>query len=253
MVTGAASGIGRATSLRLHREGWGIIALDRDAERLAGLAADLPAGQVERCTYDLRDTAGLPALVSTLAGRIGPINALVNNAGVWPPSPILQITDELWQDVLTVNLTAPFVLMREIARVMIDHGGGAIVNVASRNAFRSSTNNAAYDASKAALAAVTRTAAGEFARHRIRVNAVCPGVIDTPGNAGLDDHFVAAYRKIIPMDRFGRPEEIAGVIAFLLSADASFVTGETIVADGGQIACQDNGRFMEIPKLGGRA
>jgi NAD(P)-dependent dehydrogenase (short-subunit alcohol dehydrogenase family) len=129
-------------------------------------------------------------------------------------------------------------------------GGGAIVSTASRNAHRSSVNNAAYDASKAALVALTRTAAGEFARHKIRVNTISPGVISTPGTAEIEDpSFKGPYLKQIPMDRYGTPRDIASVYAFLFSADASFITGQDIIVDGGQIACQDNGRFMEIPGM----
>jgi NAD(P)-dependent dehydrogenase (short-subunit alcohol dehydrogenase family) len=133
---------------------------------------------------------------------------------------------------------------------MAEAGGGGVVTVASRNAFRSSTNNAGYDASKAAVVALTRTAAGEFARNNIRVNTVCPGVISTPGNSSAEESlFKAAYTKQIPMDRYGEPEEIARVISFLLSEASSFLTGQAIIVDGGQIACQDNARYLEIPGL----
>ena len=140
--------------------------------------------------------------------------------------------------------------MQCLAPVMAKAGGGAIVTVASRNAFRSSTNNAAYDASKAAVVGLTRTAAGEFACDNIRVNTVCPGVISTPGNIDAEElQFKAAYTKQIPMNRYGRPEEIASVVTFLLSDAASYLTGQAIIVDGGQIACQDNARYMEIPGL----
>ena len=127
-----------------------------------------------------------------------------------------------------------------------------MVCVASRNAYRSSTNNAAYDASKAALVGLMRTAAGEFARPGIRVNAVSPGVISTPATPEVEEPlFKAAYLKQIPLDRYGTAADIAAVIAFLLSDEAAFLTGQDVIVDGGQIACQDNGRFMEIPGLRG--
>ncbi len=250
LVTGAAGGIGAATVQRLMSAGMRVIAVDRTGGDLKHLEQRLGGDGLIPATCDLSRPRQLPAFVRRLVDRHGPITRLVNNAGVWPGGPLVEMSDETWALNLGVNVTAPFVLIRELAPVMASAGGGAIVNVASRNALRSSTGNAAYDASKAALVALTRTAAGELAKDHVRVNAVCPGVIDTPTSTGdMDELFVTAYRKLIPMDRFGRPEEIAAVIAFLLSDDAGYITGEAILADGGQLACQDNGRFMEIPGL----
>ncbi len=250
LVTGAGGGIGLATVRRLLDDGLRVIAMDRTAKDLAALKKQLSSEELITTACDLSWPSRLAGRVKRLMDRHGPITRLVNNAGVWPGGPLVEMSDQTWALNLTVNVTAPFVLIRQIAPGMVRAGGGAIVNVASRNAFRSSTNNAAYDASKAALVALTRTAAGELAGQGIRVNAVCPGVIDTPAAcADMDEAFVAAYRKLIPMDRFGEPEEIASVIAFLLSDDAGFITGQAILADGGQMACQDNERFMRIPGL----
>jgi NAD(P)-dependent dehydrogenase (short-subunit alcohol dehydrogenase family) len=243
LVTGAAQGIGAAAVQRLVRDGYRVIALDKTAVE----ATDDP---IIGCAFDLAQTHEINPLIENLVGTHGPITTLVNNAGIWTGGPITELSDEIWQQVLAVNLTAPFALIRALAPVMTQAGGGSIVNIASRNAFRSSVNNAAYDASKAGVLALTRTAAGELARHNIRVNAVCPGVVSTPGDPSIEEPlFKAAYTKQIPMDRYGTPDELAGVIAFLLSADSGFVTGQSIIVDGGQLACQDNQRFMEIPGL----
>ena len=124
-----------------------------------------------------------------------------------------------------------------------------MVCTCSRNAHRSSTNNAAYDASKAALLALVRTAAGEFAQDRIRVNAVSPGVVSTPSTAEIEQEpFRSTYLRQIPMDRYGTPADIAGVCLFLLSDDAGFITGQDLIVDGGQIACQDSSRLLDTPK-----
>ncbi|MCI0335413.1 MAG: SDR family oxidoreductase, partial [Planctomycetes bacterium] len=230
-----------------------VLALDRHDESLATIEREFDSPNLITCLFDLNRTEDIADFVHEIVREHGPIKQLVNNAGTWDLKSIVELDEASWDSIFAVNVKAPFILIRELAPVISSTGGGAIVNIASRNAMRSSTKNAAYDASKAALLALTRTAAGELARYGIRVNAVCPGMIHTPPNdslmtAGL---FFDVYRRLIPMNRFGLPEEIAGVVAFLLSQDASFVTGESIIADGGQIACQDSDRLMEIPKLNG--
>ncbi|MDP7250302.1 MAG: SDR family oxidoreductase [Planctomycetota bacterium] len=250
LVTGGAGAIGTATVRRLLSEGMRLISLDRSEEELQRQAEEFDTQNLITRAFDLSDSANIPHLVDDLIDLHGPITRLVNNAGVWEGAPIIEMGDDIWNLNFAVNVTAPFALMRGIAQVMAGAGGGRIVNVASRNALRSSTNNAAYDASKAALVSLTRTAAGEFAKDSIRVNALCPGVVSTPSTTDIEEpNFKAAYTRLIPMARYGKPEEMAGVIAFLLSDDASFITGQAFVADGGQLACQDNARFMEIPGM----
>lgn len=253
LVTGGGSGIGKAVVKRLLATSNAIVlALDRYDESLATLESELDNPNLITCLFDLARTEDISRFVSGILREHGPITDLVNNAGTWELKLITELKDATWDRIFDVNVKAPFILTRELAPVISAAGGGAIVNVVSRNAFRSSTKNSAYDASKAALLALTRTAAGELASMGIRVNAVCPGMIHTPANDALVEHalFHDVYRKQIPMNRFGTPDEIASVVAFLLSSDSSFITGEAIVADGGQIACQDNERLMQIPTLG---
>lgn len=250
LITGAGGGIGRAASLRFASEGVKVIALDCSQDSLESLVKEHQGHvPIYPCVYDLANTAGITGLVESLVEKYGLIDILVNNAAVWFSEPLVRISDDLWELAFRVNVTAPMALMRAVARHLIAAGrGGCIVNVSSRNGFVSSVENTAYDATKAALIAMTRTAAGELARYHIRVNAVCPGVIDTPPNRELiqNEQFNRNYRKLIPMDRFGKPEEIAGIIFFLTSPDSSFITGQTIVADGGQMACQNWKRLFDM-------
>ena len=251
LVTGAARGIGAAIVTRLLRDGLRVLAIDRDEEGLAALAAR--HGSIATCAFDLARIDATPEFLAGLVQTHGVPARLALNAGVWPGGPIAQMTDEVWNLNFAVNVSSPFAFMRALAPEMAKAGGGAIVCTGSRNAYRSSINNAAYDASKAALLGLVRTAAGEFAADKIRVNSVSPGVVATPATPDIEESlFKAAYLKQIPLDRYGAPEDIAAVCAFLLSDDAGFLTGQDIIVDGGQIACQDNGRYMEIPGLGER-
>ena len=247
LVTGAASGIGRAIVERFVREEISVVALDRDEAELNRFVSLLQAKRLWGCLFDLSDTSEIPALISRLTSDHGSITILVNNAGAWYYEPLVDIPEDRWEHIFKVNVTAPFLLTREVGKRMIDLGEGSIVNISSRNAIVSSKGSSAYDSSKAALSALTRTAAGEFAEQGIRVNAICPGVIDTPANADLlaDHEALDNYLKLIPTRRFGEPEDIAGIVHFLTTDDSKFITGQTIVADGGQMTFSDWKRLFE--------
>ena len=255
LVTGAAGGLGVAITEKLLQNGYRVIALDQSDDSLAALRETVGDGcRLIPATFDLTNASELPGFVGGLVEEHGPITRLVNNAGTWARAPIETYPEEVWDKTFAVNVKAPFLLIKTLIPVMKAAGGGRIVNMSSRNAFTSTVNNSAYDATKAALLGLTRTAAGELAGHNIRVNAVCPGPIRTLSNKAIyqDKSFAEAYTKLIPMARYGEPKEVAEVVFFLLSDASGFVTGQTIVADGGQIACQDIARFKEIPRLGSK-
>ncbi len=236
IITGAASGIGRATARRLLTNGRPVLAVDRDAEGLEALAAE----GAETLTADVTDAADR----RRIAGAVKPAG-LVNAAGVIRLLPIDDVAEDDWDAVMAVNARALFFLTQEVGRRLGE--GGAVVNVASGAGKTGSTVEAAvYSASKAAVLSMTRTFAHAWAKRGVRVNAVCPGVIETPMNdvvlegiaaaRGIDRGEVERARAAaIPMGRTAPPEEVASVIAFLLSADASYMTGQGVNVTGGMI------------------
>lgn len=247
LVTGAASGIGLAIALALAESGNPVICLDKNP--LPSMDINDQDKLVYYEKFDLNDTSLIGEFIRSLSSKYGRITMLVNNAGIHKGSTLEETDERDWNLVLTLNVSVPFLLIKHMIPVMRAAGKGAIVNMSSRNALRSTTGNNAYDASKAALLALTRTAAGELAGDNIRVNAVCPGIISTPmkDEKSREGRLLKAiHRKLVPMDRYGNVSEIASIVLFLLSDQASYVTGSALVADGGQLACMDNSRLMEL-------
>lgn len=241
VVTGAASGIGKATVQRFVDEGFIVAALDRSNEGLDGLKRSKNGPRVHACPCDLADVGALTPLAERIVADLGPPRTLINNAGVCLYADITETTDEMWETSLNTNLVGASALIRGFVPGMKGTDGAAIVNVASRNALSSSPRAATYDAAKAALLALTRTLAVELGGDGIRVNAVLPGFIDTPIHGDLleDRVFVENYLRLIPLNRIGKPEDVANIICFLASEYAAFITGQGIVADGGQMAGQN--------------
>jgi len=232
IVTGGASGIGEATARALVADGARVVIVDVDRSRGAAVAAETGA-RFE--PVDVSDEAELARVIRD----VGRLDLLVSNAFATAAGPIEQSGLEGWRRTLDVTLTAVFTGLRAAAPIMRAQGRGAIVNVASISGLRADRGLAAYNAAKAGVVNLTRTAALELAAAGVRVNAVCPGLIDTPAVqrvfARLPER-EALCRRAIPMARLGRPEEVARAILFLASDDAAYITGATLVVDGGLTA-----------------
>jgi NAD(P)-dependent dehydrogenase (short-subunit alcohol dehydrogenase family) len=228
-VTGGASGIGRATTHLLAAAGARVIALDVNP------APD--ASAISSHVVDVRDSAAVESLVARLEHEhLGP-DILVNAAGITRDGVVWKMGDDEWDDVIDVNLSGAFRMVRATAPGMRKRGrGGSIVNVASINGLRGKFGQSNYAASKGGLIAFTKAVATELARDRIRVNAVAPGFTETAMTAALPPEVLERARREILLGRLGRPDDIASAVVFLASDLGAFITGQVLVVDGGQIA-----------------
>ncbi|MEU8825376.1 SDR family NAD(P)-dependent oxidoreductase [Streptomyces sp. NPDC048636] len=232
LITGAAAGVGRATAIRLAEDGYSIALNDLDAARLTGLADQLRSSgtHVLVLPADLADDTMVAAMFDTLADRWGTLDVLVNNAARYDHhGPATDLTDDQWRDILDVNLLGTVRVSRRAVRLMRRPGTGRIVNLTALQLHQPLWGWGAYAASKAALQTLTRSMAIELGSDGIRVNAVEPGAIATVGSP---DSARGTGHSLL--ERLGRPEEVADVIAFLASDAASFITGTTIRVDGGR-------------------
>jgi NAD(P)-dependent dehydrogenase (short-subunit alcohol dehydrogenase family) len=231
LVTGGAQGIGRAAAEALVAEGAQVVLLDQDEAKVRAAAEALGAVAV---AGDIAVRADVRRSVETCIARFGHLDVLIANAGVTDAQPLLEVDEDRWRRALDVNVTGTFLCVQEAGRAMQERGG-AIVVTASTNAFYVETNLAAYNTSKGGVMAFVRSAAIDLASFGIRVNAVQPGVVNTPFAAILLDNpeEAADYRKHIPLNRFAEPEEIARAILFLASEEASYITGQGLILDGG--------------------
>lgn len=235
LVTGAARGIGLATTKKFLAEGWRVAMLDIDAETLAAACGRLAVpNDTLAIDCDVAEPDQVRAAVDAVVGRFGRIDALINKAGIADFRPILETDFELWSRILAVNLTGPFLCTQACAPVMLQTGGGSVVNIVSISGFRASTLRVAYGTSKAGLMQLTRQQAAELGDMGIRVNAVAPGPVDTAMSRKVHGPGIrAAYHQAIPLNRYGTEAEIAEVIFFLASDRASYVNGQIVAVDGG--------------------
>ena len=233
MVTGGASGIGKATANRFLEEGCAVCVLDRNAEGCERVATDLPAlsGVIEA---DVSKLEQIKAAVDDAIDCLGSIDVLINNAGISIRHNFLDITPEEWNEVLAVNLTGVFHVAQAAARHMVARGSGVIINTASTAGSTGYPHYADYSASKGGVIALTLAMALELAPV-VRVNAVSPGYVLTPmQHAEYSDAMLDAVNRKIPLGRHARPEEIAALFVFLASEDAGFATGQVYVMDGAE-------------------
>ena len=234
-MTGAASGIGAAVARLASEEGARVACFDRDGEGVASLAASL-ANPAHSEQVDVTDANAVKRAVTAAAKALGGIDGLVNSAGVVALGPVTEITIETWRKVIDVNLTGTFLVCQAVVPHLRAASGSAIVCIASAQALMPIAGSSAYAASKGGVQSLSKALAAELAPD-IRVNCVCPGLIDTPMNAGLKK--APEDGPPVPLDRYalrrwGQAEEIAASIVYLLSQDASYVTGATLAVDGGR-------------------
>lgn len=235
VVTGGARGIGLAIAEWFLAHGYRVSLWDVDAETLAATADRLRVPERVLAVHcDVSDPAQVQTAVVQVVATFGRIDALVNNAGVAIFKPILDTRFDEWREVLATNLDGPFLCTQACAPVMLKTGGGSVVNIASISGLRGSTLRVAYGTSKAALIHLTRQQAVELGAVGIRVNAIAPGPVDTEMAKKVHTPAIRKdYHDVIPLERYGTPEEIAASVGFLCSSAASYVNGQVLAVDGG--------------------
>ncbi|MBW4043508.1 MAG: glucose 1-dehydrogenase [Acidobacteria bacterium] len=240
VVIGGTSGIGRALSLGLAEAGADVIATARRKEQVDETASAIESTgrRTARITSDVADRASLEALLAQSLQTFDKVDILINCAGKIKRAPTLTFPEDVWQDILDTNLTGTLRACQIFGKHMLDRGYGRIINIASLNTFVSLSEVAAYAASKAGVAALTRSLAVEWSRHGVIVNAIAPGVFRTALNAELLDSTPRGKELLMrtPMGRFGKTEEVVGAAVYLASDAASFVTGQVLTVDGGFLA-----------------
>lgn len=243
IVTGAASGIGLASALRYAREGAIVVGLDRNrTDDWSTVEDSAPGSRFHQ--VDVTDSAAQKAVAEETVREFGRIDILLTAAGIGEAGPVSMLEEDAWDRVIDINLKGTFLSIKAVLDTMIAQRSGSIITVASVEGLNGTEGGSAYNASKGGVVLLTKNVAIDYARVGIRCNTICPGFIDTPLLHEVMDAMPAFKKDVIretKVGRFGRPEEIAGAAYFLASDDASFVTGHTLVVDGGYTAGHSHG------------
>jgi 3-oxoacyl-[acyl-carrier protein] reductase len=236
LITGATGGLGGAIAKALHRQGATVAISGRQLDKLERLAAEL-GGRVVVCPCDLARKEEVAKLIDVAIAKLGRLDILVNNAGLTRDNLFMVMKDEQWEEVIAVNLTSTFMLMRAAARAMMraKTGYGRIINISSISGIMGNPGQGNYAASKAGMIGMSKSLAREVASRGITVNCIAPGFIKTPMTDALTDKQTTSIKEAIPAQRFGTPDDVAAATVYLASLEAAYVTGETLNVNGGLI------------------
>jgi len=236
LVTGATGGIGGGIACALHKQGASVAISGRQIDKLEKLAAEL-GSRVHVCPCDLANKAQVGKLIDEAIAKLGRLDILVNNAGLTKDNLFMVMKDDQWEDVIAVNLTSTFMLMRAATRAMMRGrtGYGRIINISSISGVIGNPGQGNYSASKAGMIGMSKSLAREVASRGITVNCIAPGFISTPMTDALNEKQTAAIREAIPAQKFGTPDDIAAAVVYLASPEAAYMTGQTLHVNGGLV------------------
>jgi 3-oxoacyl-[acyl-carrier protein] reductase len=236
LVTGATGGLGAAIARALHQQGARVALSGRQTVKLEALAQEL-GSRVEICPCDLADKAEVAKLIEAAGAKLGRLDILVNNAGITKDNLFMVMKDEQWDEVIAVNLTATFMLMRAAARHMLraKTGYGRIINISSVSGLIGNPGQGNYAAAKAGMIGMSKSLAREVAPRGITVNCIAPGFISTPMTDALNEKQTASIKDAIPAQKFGTPDDVAAATVYLASLEAAYMTGQTLHVNGGMV------------------
>lgn len=237
LVSGAGRGIGRGIALELAKAGCTVICVSRNESSCGSVAEEIRAcgGKAESFAFDVSDSGQVKEKCAEILKKYGAVDILVNNAGITRDNLLMRMSDEEWNAVISTNLSSCFYLSRNLVRAMMGKRWGRIINISSVSGIAGNAGQANYSAAKAGIIGFTKTLARELAARNITANAVAPGFIETDMTAKLPENIMEAAKTAIPLKRFGKPDDIARVCAFLASEEASYITGQVISVNGGLV------------------